>query len=379
MNSIAKITILIVGAASLGACVIGAPYYQPDPSGYAPPPNPDADYAASGYGDSGGYDGAGYDEPQIIVRAAIAPPPLPYYQQPPCPDAGMLWTPGYWAYGPEGYFWVPGTWVYPPRVGLLWTPGYWGWSTGAFIYHSGYWGARVGFYGGIHYGGGYDGEGFVGGRWIGNDFAYNRAVTNVNVNVISNTYNETVVNNVVVNRVSYNGGRDGVRAAPTPQDRLAARDPHIARTRIQMEHLRDASVDRAQLLRVNRGRPAVLATPRPQAMPQFRQRQIQDVRLMRQGQPMSPESRPMPAGRPLQQGRPLPEGRPVPQQGRPMEQGRPVPQQGRPMEQGRPMQERRAIQQGRPPQERQPPRQEKPRDNKAKRQEQSKGRERPYR
>jgi WXXGXW repeat (2 copies) len=48
-----------------------------------------------------------------IISITIAPPALPVYVQPPIPEPGYLWTPGYWAYGPDGYFWVPGTWVRP--------------------------------------------------------------------------------------------------------------------------------------------------------------------------------------------------------------------------------------------------------------------------
>jgi hypothetical protein len=44
-----------------------------------------------------------------IISITIAPPALPVYVQPPIPEPGYLWTPGYWAYGPDGYFWVPGT------------------------------------------------------------------------------------------------------------------------------------------------------------------------------------------------------------------------------------------------------------------------------
>ena len=48
-----------------------------------------------------------------------APPELPVYEQPAIPEAGYMWSPGYWAYDPDdGYFWVPGTWVLPPAVGL---------------------------------------------------------------------------------------------------------------------------------------------------------------------------------------------------------------------------------------------------------------------
>jgi YXWGXW repeat-containing protein len=51
----------------------------------------------------------------VSVSVSIAPPALPVYEQPPCPGDGYIWTPGYWAYGPDGYFfWVPGTWVLRP-------------------------------------------------------------------------------------------------------------------------------------------------------------------------------------------------------------------------------------------------------------------------
>ena len=57
---------------------------------------------------------------QLVLSIGIAPPPLPVYTQPACPQVGYLWTPGYWAYGPDGYFWIPGTGVQPPTVGVLW-------------------------------------------------------------------------------------------------------------------------------------------------------------------------------------------------------------------------------------------------------------------
>src|SRR5215469_13692677 len=101
----------------------------------------------------------------VIISVGFAPPVLPVYAQPICPGPGYLWTPGYWAYGPDGYYWVPGTWVVAPAPGLLWTPGYWGWGDGVYVWHGGYWGPHVGFYGGINYGFGYYGTGFVGGRW----------------------------------------------------------------------------------------------------------------------------------------------------------------------------------------------------------------------
>ena len=153
----------------------------------------------------------------VGVSIRVGPPALPVYPQPICPGAGYIWTPGYWAYGPDGYYWVPGTWVVAPAVGLLWTPGYWGWGGGFYAWHAGYWGPHVGFYGGINDGFGYGGVGFVGGEWRGGAFAYNTAVTNVNTTVIHNTYvNNTVINKTVVNNnVSYNGGPGGTSARPT--------------------------------------------------------------------------------------------------------------------------------------------------------------------
>jgi hypothetical protein len=50
----------------------------------------------------------------ICISNASPPAELPFYEQPPIPEPGYMWTPGYWAGGPYGYFWVPGTWVQPP-------------------------------------------------------------------------------------------------------------------------------------------------------------------------------------------------------------------------------------------------------------------------
>src|SRR6202035_4425035 len=187
----AGVALALSAATLLGGCVVATP----PPRVYAQP------------------------APDVEVRAAEAPPPLPDYEQPPCPEDGYLWTPGYWAWAGGGYYWVPGTWVQPPRVGVLWTPGYWGFVGGVYAFHAGYWGPHVGFYGGVNYGFGYVGVGFAGGRWAGNSFAYNRTVNNVNVTNIHNTYHETVVNNVTVNKVSYNGGPGGTSAAPSAQER----------------------------------------------------------------------------------------------------------------------------------------------------------------
>ncbi len=109
----------------------------------------------------------------VFISVGFAPPVLPVYEQPPCPEEGWMWTPGYWAYGDDGYYWVPGTWVPAPYEGALWTPPYWGWSGGLYVFHTGYWGPHVGYYGGVNYGFGYMGIGFIGGRWHGHDFEYN--------------------------------------------------------------------------------------------------------------------------------------------------------------------------------------------------------------
>jgi hypothetical protein len=107
----------------------------------------------------------------IGITVDLAPPPLPVYDQPPLPEPGYMWTPGYWAWAPEGYYWVPGTWVQPPQPGLLWTPPWWGWADGRYAWHGGYWGTHVGFYGGVNYGFGYGGDGYHGGRWDGDHCA----------------------------------------------------------------------------------------------------------------------------------------------------------------------------------------------------------------
>jgi WXXGXW repeat (2 copies) len=236
----------IAALAVLNGCIVQGPPYAPAPSTYEavnePAPN--------------------YSEPDVEITASEAPPALPEYDQPPCPEPGYLWTPGYWGYGGEGYYWVPGTWVMPPRVGLLWTPGYWGWNERVFLFHRGYWGPHVGFYGGVNYGGGYVGNGYAGGRWVRNEFAYNTAVNNVNRTYIHNTYNQTVINNVTINRVSYNGGRGGVDARPSRQDEFARRETHVPPPYMQTRHVNEAGQNPALLERYNHGRPAIAATPR---------------------------------------------------------------------------------------------------------------------
>ena len=88
----------------------------------------------------------------VFISVGFAPPVLPVYVQPVCPEPGMMWTPGYWGYGPDGYYWIPGAWVPAPYTGALWTPPWWGWSGGLYVFHPGYWGTHVGYYGGVNYG-----------------------------------------------------------------------------------------------------------------------------------------------------------------------------------------------------------------------------------
>lgn len=207
----------------------------------------------------------GTSSAQIAVGVAIhiGPPALPVYTQPPCPQDGFLWTPGYWAYGPAGYYWVPGVWVAPPRVGLLWTPGYWGFAGGVYGWHAGYWGPHVGFYGGINYGFGYGGAGFIGGRWDGGHFAYNTAVVRVNTTVIRNVYvDRTVVNNVNVNVHTSFNGEGGVNARPTAQEEQWSHEDHVAPTANQMQHEQTFRNDHNALASVNHGQPQTVAMNR---------------------------------------------------------------------------------------------------------------------
>ena len=190
------------------------------------------------------------------ISITVAPPPLVAYEQPPCPEDGYFWSPGYWAYGDDGYFWVPGAWVEVPQPGYLWTPGYWGFADGLYRWHGGYWGPQVGFYGGVNYGYGYYGSGFYGGRWDGDVFRYNTAVWRVNSSVVHNTYvDRTVINNGTANNhVSFNGP-GGVEARPTAAQETAARNRHIDATESQRAHEQEARKDRNQHYSVNHGHP----------------------------------------------------------------------------------------------------------------------------
>ncbi len=199
----------------------------------------------------------------VGVSVAVAPPAIPVYVQPAWPGPGFIWVPGYWAWDPDfGYYWVPGVWVEAPFAGALWTPGYWAWSDGAYFWHEGYWGPVVGFYGGVNYGYGYGGVGYSGGYWRGGTFYYNRTVNNISVTNVTNVYTKRVMN-VRPSGASFNGGPGGTAARPTSEQLAAAREQRSALTGGQKEQMRAARLNSGQRATVNRGRPAVAATPKP--------------------------------------------------------------------------------------------------------------------
>ena len=320
------------------------------------------------------------DAGQPAEYADQPPPPLPVYEQPEAPEPNYLWTPGYWAWGSDGYYWVPGAWCAPPYYGALWTPGYWGFYGGRYGFHHGYWGTHIGFYGGVNYGFGYTGTGYYGGYWNGNNFYYNRSVNRINTGRINYVYNRTVPNRNAGNRVSYNGGRGGLNVRPQAAEVAAMRGPRTPAMSTQVQNQREASQNRQQFYNTNKGRPAVAAAARPIAaqpgiqrpnpgtrpgqpenrpgQPQTRPGQPENrpgqpqtrpgqpaTQPARPGQPAArpgqPENRPgQPQARPVQpqqQTRPAqPQNRPAPQQARPQPQSRPAPQQARPQPQARP-------------------------------------------
>jgi len=199
----------------------------------------------------------------VGVSVNFAPPALPVYVQPPCPEPGYIWTPGYWAWDDGAYYWVPGTWIEPPEVGLLWTPGWWGWNDGVYLWHAGYWGPHVGFYGGVNYGYGYDGAGFDGGYWRGRTFFYNRAVVHVGPTFVTNVYSRPVVHRGGYAHVSFNGGPGGVVAHASRAQMMAGHEHHVAFTSVQQRQQRMAFADRSLRADYNHGRPPIAATARP--------------------------------------------------------------------------------------------------------------------
>lgn len=201
----------------------------------------------------------------VAVSVNLAPPPLPAYEQPPSPEDGYIWTPGYWAWDGDyqDYYWVPGTWVLPPQEGLLWTPAYWAFQNGGYGFVPGYWGDTVGYYGGIDYGYGYDGEGYYGGRWQDHRFYYNSRANNVAAIRGGNVYAGAPARRATGRQVSYNGGPGGVTVRATPQQQAQFRQPHTAATAVQTQHVRMASSRPDLRSQTNHGAPVVAATSHP--------------------------------------------------------------------------------------------------------------------
>ncbi len=262
----------------------------------------------------------------VFISVNFGPPVLPVYVQPPCPQPNLMWTPGYWAYGPEGYYWVPGAWVPAPYVGALWTPPYWGFAGGVYVFHPGYWGPQVGYYGGINYGFGYMGVGFAGGIWSGGVFRYNTAIMHVGPGIRNVYVDRSIVQrNTIVNRgrVAYNGGPNGIRYQPNAQERSYMSQRHTAPTSFQTQHATAARNDRSAYARNNGGRPSNMASSRP---------------LQREAQ-TRPATTARPAARPGNAARPA-ESRPAQQrEARPAQQhqARPAQQhQSRPQRESKP-------------------------------------------
>src|SRR3984957_14687266 len=292
----------------------GAPassYQQgPPDQGGAPYPPADQSYYDPGYGEQPEYTA---DQP---------PPALLVYDQPEDPGDDYIWTPGYWAWSPDGYFWVPGSWVESPYEGALWTPGYWGYSNNHYGFYPGYWGQYIGYYGGINYGFGYVGYGYEGGYWGGGHFNYNRSVNNINITVVHNVYNRRVVVYNNNSHVSFNGGSGGVRAPARPAELAAMRQPHTAPMKAQLQNQRTASTNRDQFANANHGRPAHVAVDAPlaadhnvQAPPALRttNREVQQQQ-QRQGAPQPQrEANPQPGQRQGNQPSPQREAAPQPQ------------------------------------------------------------------
>lgn len=278
----------------------------------------------------------------VFISVGVAPPPLPVMaiaDQPPCPEPGWMWQPGYWAYDYDAasYYWVPGTWVPAPYEGALWTPGYWGWGGGVYAWHPGYWGPHIGYYGGVNYGFGYFGIGFVGGAWHGGVFAYNTAVLRVNTTVIHNVYvNRDYTRNVVVNNhVAFVGGPGGIRHDPTSEERIADHDQHVGPTSFQTQHAQAAMHNPGSFYNNNHGHPANIAAPRPMTFnggahgnpnpqpaarsnPQYQQHAQPQMQQHAQPQPQYQRAQPQ-----AQRAQPQAQQRPQPQQSHPQPQSRP--------------------------------------------------------
>jgi hypothetical protein len=203
----------------------------------------------------------------VFLSVAIAPPVLPVYAQPVCPGPDYIWTPGYWGIRCNRLLLGPGNLGISSGAGPTVDAWVLAFANGLYGWHAGYWGPHVGFYGGVNYGFGYFGVGFVGGIWSDGHFRYNTAVMHVDPAAVHNTYvSRSVIRNTTVNHASFNGP-GGITARPTAGEVRAEHEHHIAPTTVQTNHVRAAGENRNNLVSVNHGRPATMATSRPAAEP----------------------------------------------------------------------------------------------------------------
>jgi hypothetical protein len=204
-----------------------------------------------------------------IVSVSMMPPPLPAYDQPPCPDQNLVWVPGYWAWS-QRYYWIPGAWVEPPFAGAMWTPGHWNWSHHPFTlytWHSGYWSYHVGYYGGVNYGYGYGGLGYSGGVWHGSLFAYNLEIVRVDNRWVRETFRDPgLVERGYIDRnnhSSFNGGPGGVAYQISPEEQAVEHEHHWEPTAFQLQYEAGFRDDQTYWYETNHGQPAQVtyATP----------------------------------------------------------------------------------------------------------------------
>lgn len=109
MNRI-LMSLLVVGLASLGGCVV-----VPAHRAYAPV----------------------YSSPPVAVVETAPPPP---YQEvvPVMPYPGAVWISGYWGWAGGRHQWVPGYWE-RPRPGYRYEPHRWEQRDGRWHLHGGIW------------------------------------------------------------------------------------------------------------------------------------------------------------------------------------------------------------------------------------------------
>jgi len=65
--------------------------------------------------------------------------------------------------------------------------------------------------------------------------------------------------------VAYSGGPGGVRHDPTPEDRMAEHEEHVAPTKFQQQHIEGAKADKTSYAKNNGGHPARTVAEKPLA------------------------------------------------------------------------------------------------------------------